>query len=135
MYFVADALKMIREIRSKGGVIELWGALLNVPQFIGGLIFIGTIEGRLILATLIVTLVVAGQIHKRSPFSRLIGICHLPWCALLPWLVHRLTIVEYTMAIKSWLYYVVAVIFVSLILDAADLFRYVRGDRTYSWSA
>jgi hypothetical protein len=134
MHFLTDALRMIRDIRSTSRAVDLWGALLNIPQLVGGLILLSTREGQLVLGTLIVTLVTAGQIHKRARFSRLIGICHLPWCALLPWLAYRIATVEHPMAMKAWLYYVVSVIFVSLVLDAADLYRYAKGDKTYTWS-
>jgi hypothetical protein len=64
MFLVLDTLKMIRDVRSKGLAIDIWGALLNIPQIIGGLVFIATIEGQVILATVIFTLVVAGQISQ-----------------------------------------------------------------------
>jgi hypothetical protein len=134
MYLLIDALRMIRDIRRKGGAIDLWGALLNVPQLIGGLVFISTREGQLVLVTVIVTLIVAGQIHKQAPFSRLISICHLPWCALLPWLVYRLATFEHSLGLKAWLYYVFTTILISLILDVADLYRYARGDGRYTWA-
>jgi hypothetical protein len=86
MFLFLDPLKMIREIRGLGGFIGTWGGLLNIPQVIGGLLFIRSLEGQIILVTAIFTLVVAGQIHKRAKFSRMIGICHMPWLAMLPWL-------------------------------------------------
>ncbi len=134
MFLLFDAIRMIRDIRTQGLAIFLWGGLLNIPQMVGGLIFISTIEGQLILATLILTLVVAGQIHKRSRFSRLVGICHLPWLVLLPWLVYRLLSFEHSVVLKGWAYYVAATILVSLIFDILDLYRYVRGEKTFSWA-
>ena len=134
MFLVLDAISMIKDIRSKGGAIDLWGKALNIPQLIGGLIFVTTIEGQMILAMLIVTLVVAGQIHKRTPFSRLIGICHLPWIILLPWLVVRLDTIDYSTGMRFWLYYVSVTIAVSLVLDVMEVFRYVKGEKSYTWS-
>jgi len=86
------------------------------------------------LVTSIATLVVAGQIHKLRPFSRLTGICHLPWLVLLPWLVYRLQIVEYSAPLKIWAYYVAATIFISLIFDFLDVYRYARGQKKFSWA-
>jgi hypothetical protein len=60
MSLLLDPIRMIRDIRSQGLAIDLWGGLLNIPQLIGGLIFISTIEGQAILVTLILTLTVAG---------------------------------------------------------------------------
>jgi hypothetical protein len=134
MSLLLDPIRMIRDIRSQGLAIDLWGGLLNIPQLIGGLIFISTIEGQAILVTLILTLTVAGQIHKQRPFSRLIGVCHVPWLALLPWLVYRLQDTEHSVPLRIWAYYVAATIFISLIFDCLDLYRYARGEKTFSWA-
>ena len=134
MFLLLDAIRMIREIRSKGFAIRMWGGLLNLPQLIGGVIFITTVEGLAILATSIVTLVVAGQIHKRNPFSRMIGICHLPWLVLLPWLIYRLQSFDHSVALKSWGYYVAVTILISLVFDVLDIYRYARGEKTFSWA-
>lgn len=134
MFLLLDAIRMIREIRSKGFAIRMWGGLLNLPQLIGGVIFITTVEGLAILATSILTLVVAGQIHKRNPFSRIIGICHLPWLVLLPWLIYRLQSFDHSVILKCWVYYVAVTIFISLVFDVLDIYRYARGEKTFSWA-
>lgn len=131
---LTDPFRMIAQIRRIGGAIDAWGAALNIPQAIGGLVFIATIEGRTILATLIVTLIVAGQIHRRLPFSRLTGLCHLPWLALLPWLVVRLPAADGVGPFEIWLGYVCVTIAISLVFDARDLALYRRGETTYAWA-
>ncbi|KPK17655.1 MAG: hypothetical protein AMJ67_12580 [Betaproteobacteria bacterium SG8_41] len=135
MNLLRDALLMIRDIGKASRVVNIWGALLNVPQLIGGLVFITTAEGQLVLATLILTLVVAGQIHKKTPFSRLIGLCHLPWLALLPWLIDRLLTIEHPVQLQVWGYYVAATISISLVFDVLDVYRYAKGQRTFSWAS
>lgn len=135
MFLVLDALRMIQDISRTSRAVGIWGAALNVPQFIGGLVFITALEGQLILATLVFTLIVAGQIHKRMRFSRLIGVCHIPWLALLPWLVYRLLTVDYSIQLRLWGYYVAATIAVSLIFDAIDIYRYTKGQKTFAWAS
>jgi hypothetical protein len=134
MFLFLDAIRMIRDIQGKGRAIGLWGALLNIPQLIGGLVFILTVEGRAILVVEIVCLSIAGQIHKRKPFSRLIGICHVPWLALLPWLAYRLVAVGNSPVLAAWLWYVAATILVSLVFDVRDVWLYWRGGGRYNWS-
>ncbi len=126
---------MIRDIGRASRAVNIWGAALNVTQIVGGMAFIGTIEGKVILATVVLTLVIAGQIHKRAPFSRLIGLCHLPWLALLPWLVHRLLTVDHSIPLQVWGYYVALTIGISLLFDAGDIYRYTKGQKTFSWSS
>lgn len=134
MRSITDALAMIRAIRAQGGAIRAWGGLLNLPQIIGGLIFLFTPEGAAIFLTVILTLVIAGQIHRRAPFSRLIGLCHLPWLVLLPWLVFRLFAVEHGAVVTLWLGYVSITIAISLVFDAMDVARCLRGECRFSWA-
>ena len=134
MFLILDAVNMIKDIRKQGLAIDLWGALLNFPQIIGGLVFIRTIEGQVVFGLAIVTLMVAGQIHKRERFSRLTGLCHLPWLAMLPWLAWRLMAHEHSTAQSGWLIYVIVTVFVSLVFDVRDVFKYVKGDRTFAWA-
>lgn len=134
MFLMFDAIRMIREIRGKGWGIRTWGALLNIPQLLGGLAFILFVEGQVIFVTIVFTLIVAGQIHKRSPFSRLTGLCHIPWVAMLPWLIYRLQVYEHLVYLKVWAYYVAVVVAISLVFDVIDIARYLRGERQFSWS-
>jgi hypothetical protein len=101
---------------------------------VGGLVFIWAIEGQVVLLTIILTLVVAGQIHKRTPFSRLIGICHLPWMVMLPWVVWRLATVSHDIYLQVWLGYVVVTVLISLVFDVFDLARFLRGDKVFAWA-
>jgi hypothetical protein len=135
VYLLRDVFLMVRDIGNKSRVVYVWGALLNVTQLIGGLVFITTLEGQVVLATLILTLVFAGQIHRRTPFSRLIGLCHIPWVALLPWLIYRLQTIEHPLALQIWGYYVSSTISISLMFDALDVYLYAKGQRTFSWAS
>lgn len=94
-----------------------------------------SIEGQLVLATAIVTLLIASQIHKRSPFSRLTGLCHLPWLALAPWLFYRLQTPNGVTMFHIWGYYVVFTIAMSLVFDISDVYRHVNGAKKFAWRA
>ena len=78
MALISDALNMIGDIRNVGGGVSVWGRVLNIPQIVGGLAFITSAEGVIVLVTVLLTLAVAGQIHKTAPFSRLTGMCSRP---------------------------------------------------------
>lgn len=135
MFLVSDAFNMIRDIGRSSQTVNVWGALLNIVQLLGSLIFIAKLEAQVILVVLIFTLIVAGQIHKKARFSRLVGLCHLPWLVMLPWLVYRLQTVEHSIWFNSWGYYVAIVVAISLVFDAMDVYRYSRGDKTFSWGS
>lgn len=134
MFLIFDAINMIKDIRRQGLAIDLWGALLNFPQIIGGLIFITSIEGQIVFVLAILTLMVAGQIHKRERFSRLTGLCHLPWLGMAPWLIWRLKSQDHSDLQTAWMIYVIVTVVVSLIFDARDVAKYFRGERTFDWA-
>jgi len=134
MFLILDPMSMIKAVGRQDGFIGTWGGLLNIPQATGGLILIFTVEDQVIPFTVILTLMIAGQIHKRAPFSRLTGICHLPWLAMLPWLTWRLISVEHSTILAAWLVYVAGTIMVSLTFDIFDIFRFIRGDEKFSWA-
>ena len=134
MFLIKDALAMIRAIRAQGSGIGTWGFVLNIPQIVGGLLFLPRVEALVILVFELIALAVAGQIHKRTPFSRLTGICHLPWLLMLPWLVWRLLTLDHGAVYATWLWFVCATVAISLVFDAMDVVRWLRGDRVFSWA-
>ncbi len=134
MFLLIDAFRMIRDVGRSSRAVNIWGGLLNIPQLIGGLLFISVFEAQVILITLIITLSVAGQIHKRTPFSRLIGLCHIPWLMLLPWLLYQLHTETFTLIFQVWAYYLAVTIAISLLFDTLDVYRYTQGQKTFSWS-
>ena len=134
MFLIHDALSMIRAIRAQGGMIRIWGFLLNVPQIAGGIAFFYTIEGLIVGVAALLTLIIAGQIHRREPFSRLTGLCHIPWLVMLPWLVWRLAQFEHGAFQSGWMTFVATTIFVSLFFDVRDVFMHLRGAKTFDWA-
>ncbi|MGI9355310.1 MAG: hypothetical protein ACR2PF_09160 [Rhizobiaceae bacterium] len=135
MFMFQDVFQMISDIRDKSLGVWIWGGLLNIPQFLGGLYFITAIEGLLVFVTLVLTQLIAAQIHRRFAFSRLIVFCHLPWLALLPWLTYRLVHYGHDLPFRLWLYYVSVTILISLIFEFIEAYRYLRGDKTFSWAS
>jgi len=130
---IRDFLQMRRDLAVASPGIDVWGAVLNSPLLIGGAAFVWTIEGALILATTLLSLVIAPRIHRRHPLSRLMGLCHLPWLALIPalawWLFHH----GHGIVFDLWLVYAIAVMTVSIALDTFDVWRWFATDKkTYA---
>ena len=133
MFVISDIFKMISEISAANSRVNIWGAALNIPQLLGGLIFIRSNEGIIILVSVLVTLLVASQIHKRTRFSRLMALCHLPWLLVLPWLLYRLVINDYSLFFQIWMIYVAVTMLISLVLDVNDMLKYFKGAKNYDW--
>lgn len=128
-----DFLQMRRDLVAARPGIDIWGAALNIPLLVGGVAFVYTIEGALILATTLLSLIVAPRMHRHRPLSRLMGVCHLPWLALIPALVWWLTRHHHGIVFDVWLVYAIAVMSVSVLFDVYDVWRYLATDnKTYA---
>ncbi|WP_416898342.1 MAG: hypothetical protein ACMVY4_00960 [Minwuia sp.] len=133
MFLFADIFRMIRDITRQAGWVGPWGAALNIPQFVGAAIFFDQPAGWIVAATNLLALMVAGQIHRRNPFSRLTSIVHLPWLALCPYLSAALASAESWQAFHWWIAYTAATMTASLAMDAYNLRLYLR-DRGSSFA-
>jgi len=107
--------------------IRLWACFYPLPQIIGGLIFIQTLPGIVILAGRIVSGVVASQIHKRSPFSKLMGpVGHAHWILIVPFLVYELATQDLSPALFGFVSYVIATTLISGVIDVLELRTYLK---------
>ena len=119
-----DAFAMISDLRAEAPGIGRWGAMLNIPMTIGGLVFIQRPEGSLPLVLNTIAVLIAGQIHKRRRFSRLTSLCHVMWIPALPVLITGLLRADESLLLRAWLLYTVATMAISLVLDVRNLVLY-----------
>lgn len=124
MYLIKDAFAMIADLRQHAPGIGRWGGLLNIPQIVGGLFFLPRVDAALILAACIGSVVVAAQMHKRTPFTRLTSIVHVVWVPLFPYLLTVVMAHGVSDAFGVWLACVVVTMGVSLVLDVWNLVLY-----------
>ena len=123
---------MRRDIAARSRLLAAWGFLLNVPTLIGALIFVRTIEGASVTGAVIVSLIIAGQIHKRAPMSRLIGLCHIVFLPAIFVLAAAVGEVWSWTGFNVWLVYSLALMSICVLIDGVDLMRYFfGGTRTY----
>ena len=64
----------------------VWVAVLFSVNVIGGLIYYGSLEGKLVLASLVGLFFVMKPLYKSKEFVRLLGVAHIFWAPLVPWL-------------------------------------------------
>ena len=68
-------------------------------------------------------------IFAKLGWVRLLGIGHLPWVFLVLWLLSRLPSSEAAGVFALWLWAVIVLDLLSLIIDATEVVRFLRGDR------
>ncbi len=107
----------------------LWIGLLVVVNVAGPIYFFEALEAKVVLAAFLASAASMTAIFAAKGFVRLLGIGHIFWIPMVPWLWTRLDQVEPSNLIGYWIIAVVALNSISLILDAIDVVRYVTGDR------
>lgn len=107
----------------------VWIGLLMAANGIAPLFFLGTVEGRVVLAAGLIGMAVQLAILKARGFVRLLGIGHAPWLVMLPWLAMRLESAPEASMFAWWITAVLVLNFLSLLIDIAEVVRYLRGER------
>ena len=113
-------------INGKG--LAAWIALLLIVNMALALVYIGTLEGQVVLAALMAGGVTQAGMFSRLGFVRLLGVGHVYWAPMLPWLWTRLG--STSGLFEYWLMAVIALDGISLAIDVVDVARYARGERT-----
>ncbi len=107
----------------------VWLSLLVAVNFAGPIYFFEALEAKVVLAAFLASAALMTAIFAAKGFVRLLGIGHIFWVPMVPWLWTRFDQVEPGKLIGYWMIAVVVLNGISLIIDAIDVVRYVRGDR------
>ena len=107
----------------------LWIGLLVVVNIAGPIYFFEALEAKIVLAAFLASATSMTAIFAAKGFVRLMGIGHIFWVPMVPWLWNRLDQVAPGDLLGYWMIAVVAVNGIALIIDAIDVVRYVRGER------
>ncbi len=106
-----------------------WVVLLMTANMVVPLFFLGTPEGKIVLGAFLVGAVLQTAIFSAKGFVRLLGIGHIAWVPMVPWLWARLELAAPGSLFRYWILATIAVVTLSLLIDATDVVRYLRGDR------
>ena len=109
--------------------VRLWLLLLITANLIVPLFFLGRLEAQIVTATLLASVVLMTALTALSGFTRLLGLGHVLWFPLLWFLWTRLDQIPADMFFGVWLRVVMTLNALSLVIDTADVIRYIAGDR------
>ena len=109
--------------------LQLWVGALVGANIVAPLVFLEHIEAGATLAAGLIGLALMSGLTGRFGFSRIVGLGHVAWLPLLMFLVGSVTEVPPTTAFGFWLRTVIVLDAISLVFDAADAVRFLRGDR------
>jgi hypothetical protein len=102
----------------------LVGANMLIPFY-----FIRTLEARVVLAAMICSITIMTVIFGAKGFVRLLGIGHIAWVPMVPWLLTRLDNTSFESFFGYWMASVIGLNTLSLIIDGIDVLRYIKGER------
>ncbi len=112
-----------------------WGTWLIVVNA-ASLLFIRHVEAQVALGAVGVAALAQSLIYQRKGFIRLLGVTHVLWIPMLVWMALRLDAVPRDeVAFHGWLVALIVTNAFSLVIDAWDATRFVRGERRphYVW--
>lgn len=125
MNLFRDLLAFNKAMGTLPWYIQVWAILYPLPQILGGLYFIQTLPGFVILAGRVLSLIVASQVHKRAPFSKLMGpIGHAHWLLIVPYLMYALNTQNPPKPLFWFVGYVLFTTFISGIIDVLEYLAY-----------
>ncbi len=107
----------------------LWIGLLVAVNVAGPIYFFEVLEAKVVLAAFLASAAFMTAICAAKGFVRLLGIGHIFWVPMVPWLWTRLDQAGPGDLLGYWMIAVMAVNGVSVIIDTIDVVRYVRGER------
>lgn len=123
------------------GLIRFFQGLSLMPRYVHAWLFVlATVNivpalwwlehpvAGIVLAVFVVNFVLMVILTWRFGFTRILGLGHFPWFLLNVVLLYGLTTVP-PGSMQSWIFAVIAVNSVSLVIDTADVIRWLRGDR------
>ncbi len=109
--------------------VKIWLLLLVAANAVVPLFFLQRIEAQAVFAAMMIGATLMSLLTARFGFTRILGLGHILWIPLLGWLAFRLGQIPADDAFGLWIRGVIVVNALSLVLDAADVIRYVAGDR------
>jgi len=133
MSFFKDLVQFWQAMGTLPRRILIWAILYPLPQFLGGLYFIRETPGLVIFLGRVLSYVIGSQVHRRRPFSKLIGpIGHAHWLLILPYLFYLLTTQTLDTSLYWFIVYVCVIGMVSAVIDIRDVVGYFQhGESSY----
>ncbi len=106
-----------------------WIMLLMIANMVIPFVYLGTLEGKVVLGAFVFGALLQGGIFSAKGFVRLLGICHIVWLPMVVWLWTRLDVAPASSLFRYWLLATIVLVSLSLLIDAIDVTRYLRGER------
>ncbi len=109
--------------------LQAWLMLLVLVNAITPLFFLRHLEAQVVLGTMLASVTLMTSLTSRFGFTRVLGLGHILWVQMLAFLLARLGQIPPSDVYGMWIRALIVLNSVSLVIDAADVIRYIAGDR------
>jgi len=117
-------------LMAQEGWLQAWLAWMGFINVIGGLYFIHRVEAKWVLLAMLGNVVVMNWLFMEFGYQRILGLAHVIfWTPLLVYLWRRRDRWEMSQLSGKWLAVLFATNAISLVIDYADVGRYLTGGR------
>ncbi len=108
---------------------QLWLAVLVAANLVVPFFYLQRLEAQVVLGTILASMALMTLLTARFGFTRILGLGHILWVPMLVFLLARLGDIPVGDAYGIWIRALIVLNSVSLVIDAADVIRYLAGDR------
>ncbi len=127
---VADSLSLNAAIMMQPLWLQAWVGWMVLVNFAGAVIFIRRPEAKWVLGAIIAAALFMGWLYGQYGFQRILGLAHVAfWTPLMIYLWSRRTQWNLSALSGKWLAAVFVTDVTSLVIDYADVVRYLAGER------
>ena len=125
MKAMADFLKHIARMPLHWRV---WLAILSLTNM-AAVLFLPRVEAWVVLGALMLGGILQILIFSLKGFVRLLGLGHFHWFLMFVWIYARIETIRLDPAFYRWILLLTVLNGISLVIDAADVVRYARGEK------
>ncbi len=122
-------IKFNKGLMNQALPVRLWVGLMVIFNMIIPLFYLERLEAQVVLAGLMASMALMTYITATTGFSRLMGLGHIFWIPLLYFLWMSLDQIPAEGLFGLWVRTLMVINAASLILDGADVLRYLTGER------
>ena len=108
---------------------RLWLLLLVTANLVVPLFHLHRLEAQVVIGTLLISMMIMTGLTALTGFTRLLGLGHILWVPLLYWLWTRLGQIPPDDVFGMWIRALMVLNALSLVIDAMDVARFVKGER------
>lgn len=108
---------------------QLWLMLLVGANMVGPFFFLDRLEAQVALGVIMLSMMLMTVITHLSGFTRLLGLGHVFWFPMLYFFWTRLSKIPMDDIFGIWLRTLMGLNAISLVIDVADVSRYIAGER------